>query len=244
MLLDLFHLLVAIHIIAGATGLITVWLAIASRKGALFHRQWGEVFCKAIFVAGGCAVAMAVLSLIDPHGTHPHVTDMDTALIRDLFGWMMLYLGVLTLGLVLHGLDVVQTRRPGAARRRAVNIAAQALTVATAANCAIQGALIGQPLMMGIAVIGFVSPVTNAVFFRLARPTRAQIWKEHAKALVGGGISTYTAFLAFGLVRAMPEQVFNPVLWALPTLVGVSIILYHWWKIDARAKQGAVVSLG
>jgi hypothetical protein len=237
MLLDLFHLLVATHIIAGATGLITVWLAIASRKGGLFHRQWGDVFCKAIFVAGGCAVAMAILSLIDPHGTHPHVTDMSTALIRDLFGWMMLYLGMLTLGLVLHGLDVVQTRRPGAGRRRTVNAAMQLLTVATAANCAIQGAMIGQPLMIGISVIGFLSPITNALFFRLARPSRAQIWKEHAKALVGGGISTYTAFLAFGLVRAMPEHAFNPALWALPTLVGVSIILFHWWKIDAGARR-------
>ena len=72
---------------------------------------------------------------------------------------------------------------------------------------------------------------------RLVRDARELL--KHAKALVGGGISTYTAFLAFGLVRAMPEQVFNPVLWALPTLVGVSIILYHWWKIDAGARRAA-----
>jgi hypothetical protein len=94
----------------------------------------------------------------------------------------------------------------------------------------------GQPLMMGISVIGLISPLTSFWFFRLQRPTRPQAQKEHAKALVGGGISAYTAFLAFGLVRAMPEQVFNPALWAAPTIVGVSIILYHWFRIDGAAR--------
>jgi hypothetical protein len=112
-MLALFHLLVAVHIIAGATGLVTVWLAIASRKGGRFHRTWGEVFCVAILTAGCCAIGLAGLSLIDPIGTHPHVKGMDAAMIRDLFGWMMLYLGVLTVGLVVHGRACLRETAPG-----------------------------------------------------------------------------------------------------------------------------------
>ena len=58
------------------------------------------------------------------------------------------------------------------------------------------------------------------------RPTLGQ-----PQGLVGAGISVYTAFLAFGAVRLMPELALNPALWAVPLVTGVPIILYHWRKI-------------
>jgi cadmium resistance protein CadD (predicted permease) len=44
---------------------------------------------------------------------------------------------------------------------------------------------------------------------------------------VGTGISVYTAFLAFGAVRYVPELALSPVLWSIPLIIGVSLILYH-----------------
>ena len=53
---------------------------------------------------------------------------------------------------------------------------------------------------------------TNLWF--IYKPRRGpQDWlKEHLKGLVGAGISVYTAFLAFGAVRLMPELALNPAL--------------------------------
>ena len=48
---------------------------------------------------------------------------------------------------------------------------------------------------------------------------------------VGTGISVYTAFFAFGAVRIAPDVALNPILWAVPLLVGLAIIGYHMWKL-------------
>jgi hypothetical protein len=44
------------------------------------------------------------------------------------------------------------------------------------------------------------------------------------------GISAYTAFLSVGLIRMVPEHVFNPAIWAGPSVIGVSLILYFTIK--------------
>jgi hypothetical protein len=51
--------------------------------------------------------------------------------------------------------------------------------------------------------------------------------KEHIKCLVGAGISVYTAFFAFGAVRLIPELALQPGLWAVPLVVGLTLIIYH-----------------
>ena len=51
--------------------------------------------------------------------------------------------------------------------------------------------------------------------------------KEHIKCLVGAGISVYTAFFAFGAVRFIPELALQPGLWAVPLIVGLTLIIYH-----------------
>jgi hypothetical protein len=58
--------------------------------------------------------------------------------------------------------------------------------------------------------------------------------KEHIKALVGGGISVYTAFFAFGSVRVLPELALHPVMWSIPLVTGVAIIIWHRRAVDRQ----------
>ncbi|MEL6957275.1 MAG: hypothetical protein AAFO88_11600, partial [Pseudomonadota bacterium] len=57
---------------------------------------------------------------------------------------------------------------------------------------------------------------------------------EHIKALIGAGISVYTAFFAFGAVRLLPEAALTPALWATPLTIGLGLILYHRRAIYRR----------
>ena len=59
--------------------------------------------------------------------------------------------------------------------------------------------------------------------------------REHIKALIGAGISVYTAFSAFGAVRLAPQLALHPVLWAIPLVTGISLILYFWSTLPRRA---------
>jgi len=224
----LFDLFLVIHIVAGAVGLVAFWVPVFGRKGGDAHRRWGRVFARCIMAAGVCAVVMSLVTLGWPLDTHPKLTD--AAMVRGLFGWMMLYLAALTISLVWHGMSAVALKNRHGEHRRWLPVALQLLVVALALNCAIQGLRIGQPLMMGISIVGFASAGTNLWFMFARAPWRLQHLIEHFKASVGAGISVYTAFFAFGAVRLHPSSAFDPLLWAAPLCVGLGIIFWHFAK--------------
>jgi hypothetical protein len=231
----LFEALVVAHVVTGAVGLTAFWGPIVTRKGAANHRKWGKAACYGFLGAGALAIAMAFLSLYGPEHRHPEVTDR--ALFDGLFGWMMLYLGVLTIGFVDYGLAVVKHSRNRKALRSLRYQAVIAAVVATGAWCGIYGVKVGHPLMVLVAVIGIVAmAIQQRYIWRAADFPRGTHIGEHFRALIGMGISAYTAFLSVGLIRLVPEQVFNPAIWAGPSVIGVSLII--WFTL--KAKRAAV----
>lgn len=227
--MTLFHALVVLHVATGAVGLTAFWGPIVTKKGAKAHRKWGHAACYGFLGAGALAIAMAFLSLYGPEYRHPEVTDR--ALYEGLFGWMMLYLGTLTIGFVDYGLAVVKHSRNRRMLRRARYQAVIAAVIVTGAWCGIYGWQVGHPLMVLVAFIGIVSMLIQQLYiWRAAEPLRTTYIGEHFRALIGMGISAYTAFLSVGLIRLVPEEVFNPAIWAGPSVIGVSLILYFTVK--------------
>ncbi len=227
--MTLFHALVVLHVATGAVGLTAFWGPIVTKKGAKAHRKWGHAACYGFLGAGALAIAMALLSLYGPEHRHPEVTDR--ALYEGLFGWMMLYLGTLTIGFVDYGLAVVKHSRNRRMLRRARYQAVIAAVIVTGAWCGIYGWQVGHPLMVLVAFIGIVSMLIQQLYiWRAAEPMRTTYIGEHFRALIGMGISAYTAFLSVGLIRLVPEEVFNPAIWAGPSVIGVSLILYFTVK--------------
>ena len=92
--------------------------------------------------------------------------------------------------------------------------------------------LIATALLCGAAVIGFATVGTNLWFMFTARPRLVYALREHVKGLIGTGISVYTAFLAFGAVRFVPELALHPGLWAIPLVTGLATIIWHWAQLN------------
>lgn len=239
--MTLFHALVALHVATGAVGLTAFWGPIVTRKGARLHRKWGRAACYGFIGAGALAIAMALLSLYGPEHRHPEITDR--ALFDGLFGWMMLYLGTLTIGFVDYGLAVVKHSRDRRALRALRYQAMIAAVVVTGAWCGIYGYEVGHPLMMLVAFIGIVAMlIQQRYIWRSEDPPRGTHIGEHFRALIGMGISAYTAFLSVGLIRLVPEHVFNPAIWAGPSVIGVSLIIYFTLQAKkAAAPRGSGV---
>lgn len=223
------------HIAIGSVGLIAFWVPVIGRKGAKPHRNWGKIFAYSMLVVGVLALGISGTTLLDPVGTHPHM-DFAPEFIAGVFGWMMLYLAILTINLVWYGLCCVDNKRNHAANRDWKNVALQVVLLIASVNCVWRGILLVEPLMIGISTIGFATVVTNCWFIFAKEPERNAWLRQHLKGLVGAGISVYTAFFAFGAVRIAPELALSPILWATPCLVGLSIIFYHWWDIWRRAR--------
>jgi hypothetical protein len=239
----LFEHLVMVHIVVGAFGLAAFWVPVFARKGGVNHRRWGLWFAWAMLINGVLAAGMAACTLIDPLPTHPKMTD--AALVRGVFGWMMLYLGVLTASLAWHSLMVVRNKREHARDKAALHVAVQLATVLTALTCLVIGVRLGQPIMIAMPFIGFASAATNLWYMFKPAPQPGDYVIEHFKAGVGAGISVYTAFLAFGAVRYAPQHALNPIAWSIPCIIGLSIIFWHahkrryferfmWWRKARR----------
>jgi hypothetical protein len=231
-----FHAFVVAHIATGSVGLVAFWLPVLGRKGGLLHRRAGRVFTVSMLLTGSLAIVISLLTVADPVGTHPHI-DAAPALLRGVFGWMMLYLAILTINLAWYGWTCVRNQREHARGRTPLNLCLQLLVTAAAANCAVHGVLLGQGLMVGISIVGFATAGTNLWYLYKPRHGPFDWQKEHLKGLVGAGISVYTAFLAFGAVRLVPELALHPGLWSIPLVTGLGIILYHWHVLNRRARQ-------
>jgi hypothetical protein len=156
---------------------------------------------------------------------------------------MMLYLGILTIGFVDYGLAVVRHSRDRRMLRRPRYQAVIAAVVLSGAWCGFYGYTVGHPLMMLVAFIGIVAMAIQQLYiWRRADPPRQTYVGEHFRALIGMGISAYTAFMSVGLIRLVPEHVFNPAIWAGPSVIGVSLIIGFTLKAKraaARAPSGA-----
>ena len=239
--LHLFETLIILHIAFGAPGLISFWVPVIGRKGSKMHKAWGKAFVFMMLVTASCAVGMATLTILDPVGTHPklmeHSAFSDPILIRGIFGWMMLYLAILTINLTWYGWLCIRNRNAHGRNMAWHNTALQAVLLVASANCAWQGIQIGQPMMIGISLVGFATVGTNLWFMLRASPGPVEWLTEHIKALVGTGISVYTAFFAFGAVRLIPELALAPVLWAVPLITGLALILYHQRQVTRPLRR-------
>jgi hypothetical protein len=232
---QLFHALVAVHIATGSVGLICVWVPIIGKKGGEAHRRWGTVFAWSMLITGSVAIGISLCTLHSPLQTHPFSDD--AALIRGVFGWMMLYLATMTIMLARYGLLCIRNKRTHKANRETLNFVLQFATFVTAANCMVQGAVLRNPLMIGISIVGLTAAVLNTRFMLQQKPPMNEWLIQHTRGLVGAGISVYTAFLAFGAVNLLPAYAFNPFVWATPTVLGVSLLLYHQQKIVVARRR-------
>ena len=231
----IFRLLVAAHILTGVTGAICFWVPVVARKGGAEHRKWGRIFIPAMMLTGLWAICMSTLTLLMPLQTHPQLAGrFDATFIRNIFGWIMLHMGILTINLAWYGKLCIANKTNHAANLEWRNLALQAAILVAAINLAVRGYLAGQTLMMGAAGVGLATGATNLYFLYKPRRKPGEWLKEHIKGLVGAGISVYTAFMAFGSVRIFPALALHPGMWAVPLTVGVSLIIYHQYQVDKR----------
>ncbi len=233
----LFTLILAVHVGSGVVALTSFWGAVATRKGGAAHRRWGAMFSIAIYAAGYMALGMGLLSLRWPLAMHPGLTD--ETLYRGLFGWMMLYLALLTMSMTRYGLKMVANRRDHGANRHWSMVGLQVAVLLAALKCAWEGVVLSQPLMIGVSIIGFGTTLTYLWYMFRPSPARLDYIPEHLKAMVATGIAAYTAFLSVGLVEMFPAHAFNPLIWALPTVGGMAIII--WFLRGLKAAPRAQV---
>ena len=233
-----------VHVTTGAIGLLLFWIPVIGRKGSVTHRSVGHWYARLMLVTASMAFCMGTTTLLAPLPTHPKQVALGWPdwRIEGIFGWMMCYLAILTVHLVWHGVATIRNKKDHAANRRWPNVALNGLVIVAALVCAWRGWLIRETLMMGIAVVGVASGLTNLWFIYTPSPSRIAYQLEHIKSIVGSGISVYTAFMAFGFVRLNPQGALDPRMWAIPLVVGLALIIYHQTRLRLTIRRPTITA--
>ena len=239
-MLNIFRSLLVLHIVFGFLGLVAFWFPIFSKKGRTLHKRAGRAFLWSGYIVAGSAIALALVTVISPFGTHPEDLPSDPARLADAttglrtFSVFLAYLGVITLASVHHGVRAMQTKKNLPALRTPFHTAVNRIAVASSVLVLIFGLMTQEIPLIALSPLGLLIGVPNLRYARRPKASKMAHWYEHIGAMLGGGIAFHTAFAVFGVQRFIDytSEGFVGVLpWILPGVVGTigtSIWVKHY----------------
>lgn len=205
------HLLsLIVHITGGTAALIAGAAVMVARKGTTLHRLLGRAF---VIGQAGASLSAIVLAILHPNR-------------------VLLMIGVFSLHLVVAGLRAARHRDPRA------SFVDAAITAVGAVNAAAMF-LSGQVVMIVFGCIaGFLALSDVRMWWMAGSGASAQRWwlRRHIGHMVGGYISTVTAFLVVNFSDRL-----GAVAWLTPTVVLVPVIV-HWIRRHATVTRRGVVA--
>ena len=211
-------LVLAAHIVAGSTGLLTGFVALSAAKGATLHRRAGIAFVYAMLAM---ALAGAALTIVRNVGVKVNIPS-----------------AVLTAYLVLTSLVAV---RAPTARTRAFTIAAMLAVIPVACfDFIIAADLLGDEKNRGFAIPFFAFGVLGV--FAIAGDIRVIRFgpltgsRRIARHLWRMCFALIIACLSFfiGQAKVIPEPVRIMPLLAMPMLIVTAAMIYWMWRVRLR----------
>lgn len=221
----LFQSVLALHVAAGAVGLLVFWVPLVTKKGGRTHRRVGWVYVAA---AATLAVTGFLLCIQLLSGGSP---------LRWRAGIFLAYVSVVAGTSAQFGVRALRTKGRAGTSRGAVDLVPPLLLVAGGVALAAFGIYRSMALYVLFAVLGVVLGVTHLRFW-LTPPAHEREWFiAHMNGMGTSCISTVTAFVVVN-ARRLGMRPFDLVLWAGPIAV-LAVGLTIWRRYYARRFAGA-----
>ena len=212
-------ILLAVHILAGSTALVSGPVAMIARKGGKQHRQWGKIYFSAMVVVFITAVFMSLYKDIP----------------------FLLMIAVLSFYLVVSGnralaLKNLHRGQKAGWRDWSFAIVSQVFCL----GLLIWGArqwIAGDNLGIAAVVLGSLGVVSTSLSIRkfIVPPEDKDHWLyAHVGGMAGGYIAAVTAFMVVS-VTFLPD----PWPWIIPAMVGVPLIRLWRYRYQKRQEQKA-----
>lgn len=206
-----YQALLAIHTVAGISGLFAFWIPAFAKKGGRVHRAAGKYFLVAMLL----------------------VTVTGIPLAAALFGrgqWVpavfLLYLAILLATSTGGAWCALKLKHQPERYFGGVYLATAWLLMSSGLLVSALGIAYGVMLLTIFGVIGPLAAID--MFKRYRAKVRPPNWwlLEHFGGMIGGGIATHVAFGAFGLRWLWPEYAaldgwIGLLPWILPVVIGI-----------------------
>jgi len=229
-MLNLFKVILALHVIAGIIGLAAFWTPAVAKKGGTLHRKAGRIFFWMTCAIAITGLAMAATLLIDPlairlqgRTVSPERAAAIATEIR-LTVPFLLFLVLITFGPVYHGVRVLETRKHPERLRTPFHTFVNVTSIAAAAAMIGLAAWFRQPVFAALSPVGFLAGFGHLGYARRPPASRMAWWYEHMGSMLGGGIAFHTAFFVLGAARLLPIHLSGAaevIPWVLPSIIGI-----------------------
>jgi uncharacterized membrane protein len=221
-------LALALHVAAGTTALVSMWIPMFAKKGAHLHRTAGKVFVAAM--AGVSATALVLAGarfLLDPRPEGQRA------------GLFLLFVSVLTAASVSSGVRVLRARQRTGPHLHWWDVGLAGLLTVSSVAAAIYGVIAGAPLFVAFSAIGLMNGGGQLAYWLRSPRSPMHWWFEHMGNMLGACIAATTAFLVVNAQRWGLET-FSIFVWLAPTIIGVPVIVI--WTGYYRRKFKSLVA--
>jgi uncharacterized membrane protein len=205
-------LALALHVAAGTTALVSMWVPMFARKGARLHRRAGKLFVGAMATVSITALTLAgARFLFDPRPEGQRA------------GLFLLFVSILTAASVSTGVRVLRVKNRVGPHVHWWDVGLAALLTASSVAAAVYGLVTGAPLFTAFSVIGLVTGGGQLAYWLRSPRSPMHWWFEHMSSMLGACIAATTAFLVVNAQR-WGLDTFSILVWLAPSIVGVPAI--------------------
>ena len=221
--------LLAAHLFCATGATAAFWATALTRKGSPTHRALGRWFARLIYGAATTGGVLAVIGVAAPSLMVPFAAGADAITATRHLMWLILYLLLIIVAPVQHGLAAVAAGPlPMTARSRGhavLNIGAIAGSVLV-----FPASLVWHAWTFLIVVpIGFIVGLRNMRYASRTSATPLEWQREHLTSVITAGITLHTAFFVLSALRwpsLLGATASSLAPWLLPAAVGLPTIMW------------------
>jgi hypothetical protein len=219
--------LLGAHLLCAAGATVCFWSAALAPKGQRLHRASGFWFARLVYLTAVTGATLAVIRLFALR--HVHQADAPSAAIEQQTMWLVLYVLLIIVTPVQHGIAVIAAGVTPRLVRSATHVTLNVLSMFGSVLLLPAALLWGQWQFLIVAPIGFVVGSRDLSYASRATSTRHAREREHLTSQLTAGITLHTALLVFGTSRTLGLQLTGLASlwpWTVPALVGLPMIVW------------------
>lgn len=208
---SVYQALLAVHVVAGISGLFAFWIPALVTKGGRLHRAAGKFFLVAMLLVTTTGIPLAAFLFLRGQW---------------VIAVFLLYLAVLLSTSTASAWGALKLKHQPERYFGRIYLATACLLLLSGLAVSALGIVHGVTLLIIFGVIGPLASVD--MFKRYRAQAHPSNWwlLEHFGGMIGGGIATHVAFGAFGLRRLWPDYAAldgwpGLLPWILPVVIGI-----------------------
>ncbi|TSJ65040.1 DUF2306 domain-containing protein [Allobacillus sp. SKP2-8] len=228
----LFQFVLWIHVIAGFTAILVLWVPILTKKGNKLHRKSGWIFVVSMTIISFSAIYMGCYRLLS---TPPIEAETRS------FSWFLIYIAILSGASVWYGLRVLRFKRRKGAHRQSIDLTFTLALLTSSFAIMVYGWSVEFPLLQYFPIIGLFLGGAQFIYWIPVPKIRFHWVVEHISGMLASSIAAITAFVVFGAPRLLQVESVSLLIWFLPTIIFTPMIIlfsrHYGQKFAGNSRQ-------